>query len=69
MSKEKMRLAMIAGKTLGYPGSSGLAWYDKTKPERFRFRFSSDVAEEEMLGVGWEWPDLRIREERKELAP
>ena len=61
MSKEKMRLAMIAGKTLEYSDGSGVAWYDKSKPKGQQFRFYSDVVEEEPLTAGWEWPDWQIR--------
>ena len=69
MSKDKMIRAMVAGETLEYADASGQAWYDKSRPTGQQFRFRSDVVEEETLDAGWEWPDWRIREERKELAP
>jgi hypothetical protein len=63
MTKKEMMLAMMAGKVLEYPGGSGEAWYDKSKPTRYRFRFCSDEVEEEALTAGWEWPDWQVREE------
>lgn len=66
MSQKEMMRAMIAGKTLEYSDSSGHAWYDKSKPEGERFRFCSDVVEEEPLTAGWKWPEGQIRAGREE---
>ena len=66
MNQREMRRAMRAGKTLEYTGTSGMAWYDASKPRGHRFRFRSDAAKEQPLTVCWKWPGWKIRQEDTE---